>query len=80
MEKIVKLSDLTPGQRGIVLENRCAPALALRLEDLGMTAGLEVRCLHRAPAGTPAAYEIRGAVIALRRVDAGDILVRRTGT
>ena len=78
MESVVKLSDLSPGEKGIVLENRCGPELAARLEDLGLTTGLEVACLHRAPAGTPAAYEIRGAVIALRRVDAGSILVGRT--
>ncbi len=72
---MVKLSELRPGQRCVVLENHCEPALAARLEDLGLTPGLEVRCLHRAPAGTPAAYEIRGAAIALRRWDAAMILV-----
>ncbi len=72
----IKLSDLRPGQRAVVAENRCEPELALRLEDLGLTPGSEVCCLHRAPAGTPAAYEIRGAAIALRRQDAAGILVR----
>ena len=37
--------------------------------------GTEVRCLHKSPAGSPAAYEIRGAVIALRRTDAAQITV-----
>lgn len=72
----IALSDLKPGRRAVVLENRCEPELAARLEDLGLTPGLEIRCLHRAPAGTPAAYEIRGAAIALRRRDAALILVR----
>ena len=69
------LSQLHPGRGGVVREIRCAPALEMRLEDLGLTEGTEVRCLHKSPAGTPAAYEIRGAVIALRRGDAEQILV-----
>ena len=69
------LSQLLPGRGGVVREIRCAPALEMRLEDLGLTEGTEVRCLHKSPAGTPAAYEIRGAVIALRRSDAEQILV-----
>ena len=69
------LSQLPPGRGGVVREIRCAPALEMRLEDLGLTEGTEVRCLHKSPAGTPAAYEIRGAVIALRRGDAEQILV-----
>lgn len=69
------LSQLPPGRSGVVREIRCAPALEMRLEDLGLTEGTEVRCLHKSPAGTPAAYEIRGAVIALRRRDAEQILV-----
>lgn len=69
------LSQLSPGRGGVVREIRCAPALEMRLEDLGLTEGTEVRCLHKSPAGTPAAYEIRGAVIALRRGDAEQILV-----
>ena len=71
------LSDLRPGERATVLENRCEPVLASRLEDLGLTPGLEVRCLGRAPSGDPAAYDIRGAVIALRRRDASGILTGR---
>lgn len=69
------LSQLPLGRGGVVREIRCAPALEMRLEDLGLTEGTEVRCLHKSPAGTPAAYEIRGAVIALRRGDAEQILV-----
>ena len=75
--EIMRLSEIAPGERGVVLENRCAPALSARLEDLGLTTGLEVICLHRAPGGTPAAYEIRGAASALRKEDAADILVGR---
>ena len=72
----MKLSELPPGRQAVVEENACKGPLAQRLEDLGMTEGLTIRCLHRAPFGSPVAYEIRGAAIALRQRDAKDIQVR----
>lgn len=45
-----------------------------RLEDLGLTEGSSVRCLMTSPLGDPRAYEIRGAVIALRQRDAEGVL------
>lgn len=71
----IPLSELRPGQQALVLQNFCEPCLRGRLEDLGLTPGLTVRCIHRAPSGTPGAYDIRGACIALRRRDAACILV-----
>ncbi len=71
----MKLSELEPGNRAVVTELRCGEGLNRRLTDLGMTPGLEIACLHRAPGGTPAAYEIRGAAIALRLSDAQNIYV-----
>lgn len=72
---IITLADLKPGRRAQVLELGGAPEFRDRLEDLGLIPGLTLTCLHRAPGGSPAAYEIRGAAIALRRRDAGEILV-----
>ena len=47
-----------------------------RLRDLGLTDGARVVCLQKSPCGDPAAYLIRGAVMALRRQDAGTILMK----
>lgn len=71
----IPLSRLPTGQRAVVIELNCSEALCRRLEDLGMMEGTELRCLHRSPAGSPAAYELRGAVIALRREDAAEIFI-----
>lgn len=73
--KVIPLSLLAPGKRGRVLNNRCDPELLLRLEDLGLIEGMEITCLHRSPAGSPAAYDIRGAAVALRKRDADLIQV-----
>ena len=67
------LSDLTPGQRGKVAGVAGAGALARRLWDLGFLPGTPVACTARAPAGDPAAYLVRGAVIALRDRDAARV-------
>ncbi|MEW5873884.1 MAG: FeoA family protein [Candidatus Zixiibacteriota bacterium] len=47
-----------------------------RLLDLGFTPGARVDVLHRSPMGDPVAYRVRGATIALRGVDANQVLVR----
>ncbi len=62
----------TPGRVRAVLTPM---PLRQRLEELGLTPGATVTKLHRSPAGSPAAYLIRGAVIALRREDAETVLL-----
>lgn len=71
----IPLSRLPTGQRAVVIKLACSEELCRRLEDLGMLEGTEIRCLHRSPAGSPSAYELRGAVIALRREDAAEIFI-----
>ncbi|HOA55776.1 MAG TPA: FeoA family protein [Clostridiales bacterium] len=46
-----------------------------RLLDLGLITGTSVQSLIKSPSGDPTAYEIRGAVIALRSEEASKILV-----
>ena len=41
--------------------------------DIGLIPGTRVTCTEVSPAGDPAAYLIRGAVIALRGRDAGGV-------
>ena len=48
-------------------------AIKQRLYDIGMVKGTVVKCIAISPLGDPRAYEIRGAVIALRRKDAANI-------
>jgi len=46
-----------------------------RLLDLGFVPGTRVDVLRRSPLGDPIAYRVRGATIALRGVDADQVLV-----
>ncbi len=46
-----------------------------RMLDLGLIYDTAVRSLRKSPAGDPIAYEIRGAIIALRSEEASQIFV-----
>ena len=71
---IEPLSRIRPGQRARVVRMEVREELRGRLGDMGLIEGILVECLHKAPLGDPAAYQIRGAVIALRQSDSAGIL------
>ncbi len=77
MQQIIPLSAITPGETARVAEIRVEGALRRRLFDLGLIPDTLVSCRFIAPAGSPMAFTVRGAVIALRRRDAREIFVER---
>ena len=77
MQQIIPLSAIAPGEMAWISEIRVEGALRRRLFDLGLIPQTLVSCRFIAPAGSPMAFAVRGAVIALRRRDAQEILVER---
>ena len=71
----IPLHALSCGKWGIVEFVNSNSPLYRRMLDLGITEGTPIQNLMRSPSGDPTAYIIRGAVIALRKKDAADILV-----
>ncbi len=69
------LSTIPIGARATVISVGGHASVARRMRDFGLIFGTEITPLHRAPFGDPIAYLIRGAVIAIRREDAKNILV-----
>ena len=69
------LSGLSVGQAARVVEIHTSGGVRRRLQDLGLIPGARVACIQRSPLGDPTAYLIRGAVVALRRRDADQIVV-----
>ena len=67
------LNSLRVGQSARVSHIEAEPAMRRRLLDIGLIPGTRVTCTAVSPAGDPAAYLIRGAVIALRGRDAGGV-------
>jgi DtxR family Mn-dependent transcriptional regulator len=72
-----RLSDLRPGESATVRDLECEGFGRRRLLDLGVTPGTRVDCLFAGLAPEPMAYRIRGAVIALRREQAVEIVIDR---
>lgn len=70
------LDRLLIGEKGRVLELTSMGIERRRMIDLGLIKGTVVEALHQSPAGDPIAYYIRGAVIALRDMDAKKILIQ----
>ena len=67
------LSELSAGQAARVCEMHVEGTLRRRLFDLGLIPGTVVFCRGKAPCGSPIAFYLRGAVIALRKRDAANI-------
>ena len=72
------LAQLPPGGCAQVTDLLHSPQMNRRLRDLGLTPGTCVECLFRSPWGSPAAYRIRGAVVAIRSCDACRVAVEQT--
>ncbi len=67
---LTDLSRLRDGEQARVTGIAAgAGAMGRRLRDMGLVRGTRVECLLHSPFGDPAAYRIRGAVVALRRED-----------
>jgi len=72
------LADLSIGGEATVLRiaTACSGPARRRLLDLGLTPGARIRAELRSPGGDPTGYKVRGTVIALRREQAGQILIQ----
>lgn len=68
-----QLPTLRVGQKATVRKISATGAMRRRLQDLGLIEDTEIECVGRSPLGDPAAYLIRGAVVALRDTDAAAV-------
>lgn len=69
------LSSLRVGDSCTVRRLDSHGSMRQRLGELGFVGGTRVTCLHRSFLGDPAAYLVKGAVIALRDSDARCVVV-----
>lgn len=75
MNNIIPLHMVPIGGFAIVKELVSDGSSRRRMLDLGLVQDTEIESLRRSPSGDPIAYQIRGAVIALRSEEASKILV-----
>jgi len=74
---LLRLCDLDIDESARVVKLDNYGAMRRRLQDIGLIEGTNVKCVLQSPLGDPKAYEIRGAVIAIREEDAGKIYVKK---
>jgi ferrous iron transport protein A len=70
------LSELTVGERGILVSLELPENVQNHLMHMGFVPGSCITALRRAPAGDPTVYCVDGLEIALRHETAGSIRVR----
>lgn len=73
------LSALRRGQWAYIQQVEGHTDMGRRLAELGLLPGTRVACELVSPAGDPAAYRVRGTLIALRRGDADRVRVAPAG-
>jgi len=72
----IPLHSLPVGQKAKVKQLNSDGTARRRMLDLGLIIDTVVEAILRSPAGDPVAYDIRGAVIALRSEEASKIMVQ----
>ncbi|MBQ2753956.1 MAG: ferrous iron transport protein A [Clostridia bacterium] len=70
------LKDLDIDDVGYVSSLIAGDDIRRRLLDMGLVEGTKVKCVLKSPAGDPVAYNIRGAVVAIRNEDSEKILLK----
>jgi DtxR family transcriptional regulator, Mn-dependent transcriptional regulator len=75
---LITLADLGPGEGGevVAVDPNCQGFSRRRLMDLGFTPGAHLEPALETFAGDPRAYRVRGTLVALRRDQARQVLVR----
>jgi Fe2+ transport system protein FeoA len=69
------LDILDIDQKATVVSIDAESPIYRRMLDLGFVKGTVVECVGKSPSGDPAAYLVRGAVIAIRRENARKIYI-----
>ena len=69
------MSELKPGEEGIVVRAEGPPALRRRLMEMGIVRGTRVKMVRKAPLGDPIEYEVKGYNLSLRAGEADGVYV-----
>ena len=73
------LSELPVGATGIVRAYTEGSRAAMRLREMGILPGTEVKVVRLAPLGDPIEIEVRGSHLSLRKTEAAEILIESGG-
>lgn len=71
------LRDLSPGEKGVVVNLGEKGPSRRRLMDMGITPGVEIQIIKVAPLGDPVEINLRGYELSLRKDEAMQIKVNK---
>ncbi|HKZ95222.1 MAG TPA: FeoA family protein [Candidatus Bathyarchaeia archaeon] len=77
---LIPVTELHPGQRGLIAAVKASPRVAQRLADLGLTPETSVCVVKTAPFNGPVEIVVRGSKLAIGREIAQSILVKTKGS
>jgi Fe2+ transport system protein FeoA len=66
----LRLTNLEPGQKCVVVNITGSGAARRRIMDMGIVRGSEIKVIRRAPLGDPVEFEIRDYNLTLRKREA----------
>ncbi len=72
---MLKLNDISVGNYATVEDLSSTELLRERMLALGLTKGAKIEVIRKGPSGDPTVYNIRGAMIALRKEEASLVTV-----
>jgi len=75
-----RLSELEPGERGIITRVEGSGALRKRLLDMGLVKGTEITVIRRAPLGDPVEFLLKGYNLSLRKKEGDKVYVLIKGS
>ena len=70
-----RLSELKPGEKGVVSKVVGDREIRRRLLDMGLTRGTEIIVVRRAPLGDPVEFLLKGYNLSLRKKESENIYV-----
>lgn len=70
-----KLSELKPGEGGVITRLDGTGALRRRLLDMGLVRGTEITVVRRAPLGDPVEFLLKGYNLSLRKKEGDNVYV-----
>lgn len=76
-EHSIPLCEVPIGHKVQVFELLSTGLQRRRMLDLGLIPGTTIEVIRQSPLGDPIAYNIRGALIALRKEESKQLLVRK---
>ena len=71
----IPLSELKPGEKGVILKVIGDREIRRRLLDMGLTRGTEIIVVRKAPLGDPVEFLLKGYNLSLRKKESENVYV-----